>query len=298
MMEKVLITGSNGLLGKYLVQLYSQQKEIRCIACSRGANRLKQTEGYVYEPVDFTSEEAFQTLVRKHRPQVIIHAGAMTQADDCERNKEACWNTNVTATEQIVKIANEVGAFLVFLSTDFVFDGLSGPYREEDLVNPVNYYGASKVAAERVVMQTAKNWAIVRTVLVYGLADDPKRGNIITWVRDNLRSGKNIKVVTDQWRTPTYAGDLAEACRLIAGKRAGGIFHISGEEMLTPFEMAQQVAKYYSLDAGLMIPVDADSFTQPAMRPAKTGFIIEKAKAVLGYQPISFNEGIRLLEQL
>jgi len=296
---KVLITGSNGLLGQYLVELLSGLPAYEVIATGRGANRLRMQKGYQYESVNRADEAAVKGLIERTAPDVIIHAGAMTQADDCERSKDACWMVNVTATRYLLQGAEKVGAFFLFLSTDFVFDGLSGPYREEDAVNPVNYYGASKVAAERIVKQAKVPWAIARTVLVYGVADDPRRSNIITWVKSNLEQKKKLKVVNDQWRTPTLVQDLAEGCKRIIDKKAEGIFHLSGKDMLTPYDMAVQVANYLNLDTKLFEKVDASSFKQPAQRPAKTGFVIDKAERELGFAPRSFEEGLKLvIEQL
>lgn len=295
---KVLITGSNGLLGQYLVRLLSRQPGYEVIATGRGPNRLRQQEGYTYESVNLANESAARGIVERTQPDAIIHCGAMTQADDCERSKDSCWMVNVTATRYLVQAAEKAGAFFLFLSTDFVFDGLGGPYSEDDPVNPVNYYGASKVAAERVVRQSKVPWAIARTVLVYGVADDPRRTNILTWVKSNLEQKKKLKVVVDQWRTPTLVQDLAEGCKLIIDKRAEGVFHLSGKDMLTPYDMAVQVAEYFKLDTSLFEKVDASSFRQPAKRPAKTGFVIEKAERELGYAPHSFEEGLKIAAAL
>lgn len=292
---KVLITGSNGLLGQYLVQRLAGHPDYEVIATGRGPNRLRMKSGYAYESVNLADEAAVKGLVDRHKPDVIVHAGAMTQADDCERNKDACWMVNVTATRYLLQGAEKAGAYFLFVSTDFVFDGLAGPYSEEDPVNPVNYYGASKAAAERIVKQSKAQWGIARTVLVYGLADDPRRSNIITWVKSNLEQKKKLKVVNDQWRTPTLVQDLAEGIRLMLDKKAEGVFHLSGKDMLTPFEMASQVAGYLELDAKLLEKVDASTFKQPAPRPAKTGFVIDKAVQELGYAPHSFEEGLKIV---
>ena len=292
-MMKILITGSNGLLGQYLVELFSKDKAYEVVATGKGPNRLKLQEGYLYEDADLTQKEVITSLVSKHKPGVVIHSGAMTQADSCERDKEACWATNVTATQHLLEASD---AFFLFLSTDFVFDGLAGPYKEDDLVNPISYYGASKVAAERIVKAAATPWAIARTVLVYGVSDDPKRTNIITWVKNNLEQHKRIKVVDDQWRTPTLVHDLATGCKLIADKQATGLYHLSGADLLTPYEMAIAVASEFNLNASLIERVDAATFTQPAKRPARTGFIIEKAINELGYAPRSFKEGIAVVK--
>lgn len=290
---KVLITGSNGLLGQYLVQLFSADAGYEVIATGKGPNRLRQQEGYVYEDADLTQPEVIWALISKYTPDAIVHSGAITQVDVCERNKELCWETNVMATRHL-RAASE--AFFLFLSTDFIFDGLAGPYVEDDLPNPISYYGASKVAAEREVQKEGRPWAIARTVLVYGVSDDPKRTNIITWVKDNLEQGKPIRVVSDQWRTPTLVQDLAIGCKLIVDKQAAGVFHLSGKDLLTPYEMALAVAEDFGLDATLIEKVDADTFTQPAKRPARTGFVIDKAVRELGYKPRSFKEGMGVVK--
>ena len=160
---------------------------------------------------------------------------------------------------------------------------------------PVNYYGESKLAAERLVQASAGPWAIARTVLVYGVAHDYGRTNIVLWVRDSLRAGRPIKVVDDQWRTPTLAEDLAEGCWLLARHRAQGIYHLSGEEMLTPYAMSLRVANYFGLDASLITRVTADTFVQPARRPVRTGFIIDKARREVGFRPRTFAEGIAVV---
>src|SRR5690606_38796644 len=158
--------------------------------------------------------------------------------------------------------------------TDFVFDGKEGPYKEDDVPAPVNYYGESKLAAEEIIQQGNAHWAIVRTVLVYGNILAGTRSNVVTWVKDNLEQWKNIKVVDDQVRTPTYVEDLSKSILLIIQHNAEGIYHISGKEVLTPYQMAVQVADYFSLDKSLMEKVNAATFSQPARRPLKTGFVI------------------------
>jgi dTDP-4-dehydrorhamnose reductase len=258
-------------------------------------NRLPAQQGYTYESVNLRNAVSVQQLLEKHRPDVIIHAAAMTQVDECERNKDVCWDTNVAATRYLIQAAEKYNAFLLFLSTDFIFDGLEGPYREDDPANPLSYYGASKVAAERMVKNSKLPWAIVRTVLVYGTAIDLQRSNIITWVKNNLQQGKKIKVVDDQWRTPTLVQDLAVGCKLVADKRSTGVYHISGREMFSPYEMAVQTAQFFKLDIRLIEKVNARSFVQPAKRPAKTGFVIDKAVEELGYQPHNFAEGLEIV---
>lgn len=294
---KILITGSNGLLGQKLVHLLSQKSDIQLIATSRGSNRLAFKDGYEYQEMDITNPQQVVEVIEKNRPDAIIHTAALTQVDDCELQKEDCWQKNVKAVEYLADACEKHNIFLCHLSTDFVFDGEAGPYSEEDKPSPVSFYGWSKYAAEEVLKRSKCSWAIVRTVLVYGIVEDMSRSNIILWVKNSLEAQKPINVVTDQLRTPTLAEDLAMGCWLIVNQKAEGIFHISGKDFLTPYEMAIKTADFFQLDKSLISQVDSSNFTQPAKRPPRTGFILDKAISVLGYNPVSFEEGIGVLAE-
>jgi len=212
--------------------------------------------------------------------------------DECESDPIGCWNTNVTATRFLLGAAEQAGSRFVYISTDFVFDGLSGPYIETDVPGPINYYGSTKLAAEKSVMENGLDWCIVRTVLVFGNIMTGNRSNIVSWVQENLASGKKIKVVSDQKRTPTYVEDLAAGILLVVEKNAKGIYHLSGEELLSPYDMALATADLLSLNKDLVEEVDASVFTQRAKRPLRTGFSISKAKQELGFKPLSFREAL------
>ena len=294
-MKTILVTGSNGLLGQKLVELLTQQPDKKVIATARGENRLPFKEGYDYFSMDITKPEEVASVIQKTMPDVIVHGAAMTNVDQCEFEKETCWAQNVKAVEYMVEACRKHDIFLCHVSTDFIFDGAAGPYTEEGDANPLSFYGWSKYAAEKVVQHSGIRWAIARTVLVYGIAFDMSRSNIILWVKKSLEEGKNIKVVTDQWRTPTLAEDLAMGCFLIADKEAEGVFNISGKDLLTPYEMAMMTADYFGLDKGLIAEADSSNFTQPAKRPARTGFVLDKSNEILGYNPHTFKEGIAIL---
>jgi dTDP-4-dehydrorhamnose reductase len=294
---KILITGSNGLLGQKLVHLLAGKSDIHLIATARGENRLAFKDGYEYQEMDITNTEQVAEVIAETRPDAIIHTAALTQVDDCELQKEDCWQKNVKAVEYLADACEKYQVFLCHLSTDFVFDGEAGPYSEEDKPSPVSFYGWSKYAAEEVLKRSKCSWAIVRTVLVYGIVEDMSRSNIILWVKNSLEAQKPIKVVTDQLRTPTLAEDLAIGCWLIVNQKAEGIFHISGKDFLSPYEMAIKTADFFNLDKSLISQVDSSNFTQPAKRPPRTGFILDKAISVLGYNPVSFEEGIAVLAE-
>jgi dTDP-4-dehydrorhamnose reductase len=303
-MKKILITGSNGLLGQKLVYKLRNNTDITCIATARGANRLVKTDGYVFEALDITNLQNVNDVFLKHKPDVIINTAAMTNVDACETEKEACWLLNVTAVENQIntleKLKQEDSSYhphFIHLSTDFIFDGTHGPLDENEIPNPQSYYAESKLAAEKIVQASNLHWAIARTVLVYGIVDSMSRSNIVLWVKQNLEQGKVINVVDDQYRTPTLAEDLADGCILIAEKNAHGIYNISGKDFLSILELAHLVADYYKLDTSLIKPSKSADIKQPAKRPPITGFIIDKAKKELGYNPKSFTEGIMFLEK-
>lgn len=290
---KILITGANGLLGQHLVQeLLHQQFSV--VATSKGPNRLpfEPSEHFSYRTLDITDELNLERVMDEEKPEVVIHAAAMTQVDDCEKNTELCEKVNVYGTTQLLVDAEAYSKYIIYISTDFVFDGLNGLYREDDDLRPVNFYGFTKMQAEAIMHTSEIPWAIVRTCLVYGNPLQGTRSNIVNWVRESLQEGQNIKVVSDQVRTPTYVGDLAKGIVEMVKRKATGIFHISGKDQLTPFQMAMRTADHFSLDKSLITEVTADTFTQPAKRPPSTGFNISKAEKELGYKPLSFEEGL------
>lgn len=295
MKKTILITGSNGLLGQKLVDLLSQEKDIQLIATAKGENRLPNQNGYVYQTLDITDAQQVNEVFAAYKPQIVIHTAAMTNVDTCESDQAGCELLNIKAVEYLVNACEKHASFLCHLSTDFIFDGEAGPYDEAAKPNPISIYGESKLKAEEIIQASSIRWAIARTVLVFGIVPDMSRTNIILWVKKSLEEGKEINVVTDQFRTPTLAEDLAIGCWLIAQKEAEGIFNISGEELLTPYEMAIKTAEFFHLPKELIKPADSSTFSQPAKRPPRTGFILDKAKRVLGYQPRSFSEGIALV---
>ncbi len=294
---KILITGSNGLLGQKLVALIAAEGKHEIVATARGENRLPNKTKYKFLSLDITDEKAVNNIIGKEKPDTIIHTAAMTNVDQCETEKEDCWKLNVDAVKFLIDASQAHNCHLVHLSTDFIFDGEAGPYTEEDEPNPISYYGESKLAAEKLLKESTIKWAIARTVLVYGIAHDMSRSNIILWVKKSLEEGKDINVVDDQWRSPTLAEDLAQGCLLIAVNEATGIYNISGKNLMTPYEMAMQTADYFKLDKSLITKTDGSKFKQTAKRPPKTGFILDKAINKLNYNPHSFEEGIALLAQ-
>ncbi|MDE3249862.1 MAG: SDR family oxidoreductase [Bacteroidota bacterium] len=295
----VLLTGANGFLGQQLTRDLLDAG-FRVLGTGKGPQRidLPETEqAFAYADADITDDARMHSIVDAYRPSIVVHAAAMTQADECQQNTEACESVNVRATAQLLLSAEACAAYFLYVSTDFVFDGVQGNYTEEDDANPVNYYGFTKMQAEAIVQTSEIPFGIARTCLVYGNHPGGTRNNVVTWVKQSLHQQKPIKVVTDQWRTPTWVNDLSAGIVQMIRQRAGGIFHLSGEEKMSPYEMAVAVAKQYGFNSSLIEPVNAATFTQPAKRPPVTGFDISKAKSILGYRPHRFEEALSQMQR-
>lgn len=301
--KKILITGSNGLLGQKLVYKLINHPLFELIATARGENRLVKQDGYQYSTLDITNKEQTQSVLSGHMPDIVINTAAMTNVDACESDRDGAYAMNTAAVKYQIETLEELQQnnanylpHYIHLSTDFIFDGTHGPLDENEKPNPLSYYAETKLEAEKIVMASKLHWAIARTVLVYGIVDNMSRSNIVLWVKSNLEQGKQINVVDDQFRTPTLAEDLADGCLLIAEKSATGIYNISGKDYMSILELAHRVADYYKLNKSLINPSKSADIKQPAKRPPNTGFIIDKAINKLGYKPHSFEEGIALLE--
>lgn len=301
-MKKILVTGTNGLLGQKLVYALAGRKDVELIATSKGENRVVMKEGYVYEQMDITNRAEVEVVFSRYKPDAVINTAAMTNVDACEKERDQCWLLNVTAVKHMVETlealqTNDYKPHFIHLSTDFIFDGEHGPYREQDEPNPVSFYGMSKYEAEKVVQASSIKWAILRTIIVYGIVDNMSRSNIVLWAKDALSKGQHINVVDDQFRSPTLAEDLAQGCILVAKKGAEGIYNISGKDIMSILELVHRVADFFGLDKSLVTPVKSSSLNQPARRPPRTGFILDKAIKELGYAPHSFEEGLQILDR-
>lgn len=294
---RILITGSNGLLGQKLVAALRNDPDVELIATSRGVDRTVDPGGYAYAPLDCVDVSAVRDLLDAERPHAVIHTAAMTNVDACELDPAECRLQNVLAVENLVAAAKRIDAHFIHLSTDFIFDGAHGPYTEEDEPRPLSIYGQSKLDAEHAVMNAGlTKWAIARTIIVYGVAKGLSRSNVVLWAKSALEKGQPINVVDDQWRMPTLAEDLADGCIRIAKQGAVGIFNLSGPDGMSILELVQRVGRFFDLDPRVITPITSASLSQPAKRPPRTGFILDKARTQLGYAPRGFEEGLAVLK--
>ena len=293
---RILITGSNGLLGQKLVDALRDDPLVDLLATSRGGDRSPDPLGSRYAPMDITDQAEVADVFDAFKPDVVVHTAAMTNVDACELDPTACHLQNVVATDHLVRAAERWDSHFIHLSTDFIFDGHAGPYSEEDAPAPLSIYGHSKLEAERIVTDSClSRWAIARTINVYGVAPGLSRSNVVLWAKGALEKGQPIKVVDDQWRMPTLAEDLASGCIRIAERGATGIYHLCGPDGMSILELVQRVGAFFHLDTSVVSPVKSDTLGQPAKRPPRTGFIIDKARKDLGFAPRGFEQGLEVL---
>ena len=292
----ILITGSNGLLGQKIVsQLLNSGVEF--IASSKGENRNPACPANQYLSLDILSQEEIIAVFHQVKPTHIIHTAALTNVDYCELNSEMCYALNVKATALLINEATKINAHFQLLSTDFIFDGENGPYTETDTPNPLSHYSTSKWKAEQLLNEsTNKNWSIVRTIIVYGQGHQLSRSNLIIWARDALLAKQEISVVDDQFRAPTWADDLAWACIQICLEGKVGVFNACGPETLSIYEIVLRIARFYGCDPTLIKKTNSSTLNQAAKRPPKTGLVLTKSTAEIGYNPKSLEETLALLD--
>ena len=243
MSKRILITGSNGLLGQKLIHLL--KKNYQLLATSLGDCLVSDQFGFEYKPLDVTDQKAVNELVDDFEPDVIINTAAMTNVDGCEDNRMACDELNVHAVDSLIQSCERHNAHLIHISTDFIFDGEDGPYAETDLPNPLSYYGLSKLKSEKIVHDSNIKWTILRTIILYGTAENLQRNNIVLWGRQALKQGEILNIIDDQYRAPTLAEDLAQACQLAIDRKAYGVYNASGKDIMSIYEMVERMADFY-----------------------------------------------------
>lgn len=289
---KILVTGSNGFLGQHL-SINLANKGFDVIATNRGNNKINQSNNLEFQALDVTKKNEVISVMQHYRPDIIVHNAAMSKPDECHSNPDACLLQNVVATEFLVEAAKMFGSYFIYVSTDFVF-GENGPHSEEAEKTPLNFYGKSKLMAEEIVTNSGLKYSIMRPVFIYGKQLPNMKGTFLHWVKNSISNGQKISVVNDQQRTPTFVNDICDGLTTMIEKQVVGDFHLAGRDVLTPYQMAVILANTLQLDVSLIIPVTSETFVEPVKRAKKSGLKIDKAIRELNYQPVSFEEGVRL----
>ena len=287
-MERLLVTGASGLLGSKIVELAREDYEIIPLHNTKPLhpNSLK---------LDITDQNQVFSLFSKLEPDIVIHTASETNVDKCETKKEHAWNVNVEGTRNIAE-ACKAGAKLIYISTDYVFDGRKGNYKEDDAPNPISYYAVTKLEGEKQVIQNCKNFAILRTSVLYGW--HPLKRNFATWAINQLKQNKEITVVEDHYNTPTLADNLAEITIEAIQKDLQGLYHASGSERISRYEFAKQIAKTFNLNAGLIKPVKMSQLTAwIAKRPKDSSLSTGKIRKQLKTKPLNITEGLNKMKE-
>lgn len=293
-MSKFFITGANGLLGQQLVEVFSQKHQV--FASDLHSDSFTTHPDVKYESLDILEKDKLKTLISSFKPELIVNAAAYTDVDGCETNREKAREVNVGGLENLSEICKQEKIKLIHISTDYVFDGKSGPYSEDDPPNPISYYGKSKLEGELKIKQSGIDNIIVRTNVLYGLGKKINP-NFFTWVLDKLKKEEKIKIVTDQLNNPTLADDLACAIQELWEKKFTGIINISGSEYLSRYDFAQKIAHEFDLKKDLISPVKTEDLKQKASRPYKGGLKIELAKRILNTRLSDISQGLEHLKK-
>jgi dTDP-4-dehydrorhamnose reductase len=287
--QKLLITGTSGLLGNKIVDIAKHNYKVIPTYNTKPlhSNSLKLEIANLNEAL---------SIFNKLEPNIVIHTASETNVDKCENEKEHAWKTNVQGTRNIAEACKNVGAKLIYISTDYVFDGKKGLYNEEDKPNPVNYYGLTKLEGERQVIEYSNNYAILRTSVLYGW--HPWKQNFATWVINQLKQDKETKVVDDHYNTPTLVDNLAEITIEVTEKDRRGLYHASGSERISRYEFAKQIARTLNLNAELVKPVKMSQLTAwIAKRPRDSSLNTSKIQKQLKTKPLDITEGLNKMKE-
>lgn len=289
----ILLTGVNGFLGNYLAPALLEAG-YTVYGIGRGVNRLSVIHtDFHYLDIDLTDYNSLHSIFQTIQPNIVIHAAANSKPDECELDQTTAYRVNVVVTKDLLALAITIQSRFIYISTDFVFDGEKGTYKESDLLNPINYYGKTKQLSEALVAQYSFDYAIVRTVLVYGKPLSGRQ-NILSLVYSKLCNGEPFQLVNDHFRTPTYIEDLVWGITQIILLEKTGTWHLSGDApLMTPYDMGIQLAEMFQLNTSLLISVSHTVFNEIALRPSITGLNIQKAKTELNYCPTPFIDALR-----
>jgi dTDP-4-dehydrorhamnose reductase len=293
--DKAMIFGANGLLGQKLVQAFSEKYDV--FAAGRQPKPALDFEQLQYLECDIVNRAAVRKAIRDIKPKVVVNAAAYTNVDGCEEHREECWNVNVHGVENLALAAKSIDAWLIHISTDYLFDGKAGAqYCEDAKPNPLSYYGRSKLAGENAVIASGVEYTILRTMILYGTGRG-LRPNFAAWLVDKLSKGETVKIVDDQFGHPTLADDLAKAILRIAELRKTGVFHVCGADYLSRFDFAIKLAQIFGFDVGLIQRAKTADLNQKAARPLHSHFDLSKTTRELGIELCGVEEGLKIFKQ-
>ncbi len=292
--KRILITGANGMLGKSLCRFFSNQKNVRLLACSRDDKPV--LNGIDYSHFDLSKRDSVKNVVLNFYPDYIINASAYTNVDLSETEREEAWKVNVKGVEYLSETARILDTRIIHISSDYIFDGRNGPYSENEKPNPLGYYARTKLAGENVLKISGVLYTILRTNVLYGSSSNCKV-DFVRWLINSIREGKEVKIVSDQINNPTFVEDLVQGISKVIEYNKTGVYNIGGKEFLSRYEFSKIIADFFGLDKNLIKPVTTEELNQPARRPLKSGLIILKAETELGFKPHSIKESLAIIKK-
>jgi dTDP-4-dehydrorhamnose reductase len=288
---KLLITGASGLYGSKLAEhAVSKQHQVYSVHSQHPA-----TCGIPVQ-LDITDKEKVQAEFQKVQPEVVVHGASMTDVDKCELNKELAWKINVDGTRNVAQAAKASNAFLLYISTDYVFDGEKGCYRETDQPSPISYYAYTKLKAEEYVKTHMSEWCIARPSVIYGATPAAGKINFALWLLNKLKNKEQAKVFVDQWNSPTLNTSLAEMTLEVAERKLTGVYHLSGASRISRYDFALSLAKTFGLDESLLVPTALKDFSFPAKRPRDSSLNTAKAEQTLRNKPLKIGQALEKLK--
>jgi dTDP-4-dehydrorhamnose reductase len=287
-MKRLFITGGSGLLGSKFQYVAGDTHEI--------ITTYHKNPGENSVQFDVTNEKDVAEKITSLNPDAVVHAAALTNVDYCEDHPDEAWNINAKGTDNVAKACEKVGSKLVYVSTDFVFDGERGMYREDDETNPLGHYARTKLEGENFLKEHHDlNYAVARVSVLYGWHT---RMNFVTWVINELKNGNEINIVTDQYNSPTLADNAAEAMIKIIEMDKTGVYHTVGDERINRFDFAVNIAEVFDLDSSLINPIKSTNFVQKAKRPKDSSLNVEKVQKDLGIKMLNTKEGLKYMKKV
>jgi dTDP-4-dehydrorhamnose reductase len=275
--KRFLVTGAGGQLGAQLVQELAFRHGCPVIGWTSQNVSGEMRGNHTYRQVDITDRQAVEQAFHEWQPDCVIHCAAVTNVDLCERDREIAKQVNTTSSAWLAELASRGGAKFAFLSSDYVFDGSDGPYDEDARVNPINYYGVTKAAAEQIICEHLPDALILRTTVLYS---NGRHNNFLKWVVTQLQMGAEVRAFTDQYGNPTWVDGLARAILDLIALDCQGIYHVAGPDWVNRYTFALQIATAFGLPAARICPVTAEQLPQTAKRPVRGGFRVAKSLAL------------------
>jgi len=291
---KIIITGGTGLLGKALIESRANDDEI--VATYLGNYAMEDCEGVKYLKLDILDLEGHISIFRDFKPEVAIHTSSIGSPDYAETHKDITWSINVNGTNNMVELCNRFSAKLIYISSNGIYDGNNAPYGEDDIADPINYYGKTKLEGENCTKKAKSEYAIVRPMLMYGWNNDVERNNIVTMSLAKLKNGEKVYAYEDVFCNPLLSNECAKAIWKIIEKKMTGSFNIAGAERVSIFDLIKKTANAFGLDYKLVNPVRQGYFNELVKRPIDTSYNTRKMETILKIKPLSLNEGLDLMK--